>query len=68
MELRRLGHYSGTFSVKDTAVEFGYILLNGSNDGDIQAQLVLDNAKVSTIGGPNTQPGQVQMNGYFKSY
>ena len=57
-----LGHYSGTFSVKDTAVEFGYILLNGSNDGDIQAQLVLDNAKVSTIGGPNTQPGQVLMN------
>jgi len=57
-----LGHYSGTFSVKDTAAEFGYILLNGSNDGDIQAQLVLDNAKVSTIGGPNTQPGQVQMN------
>ncbi|MBE6379707.1 MAG: hypothetical protein E7047_02120, partial [Lentisphaerae bacterium] len=57
-----LGHYSGTFSVKDTAAEFGYILLNGSNDGDIQARLVLDNAKVSTIGGPNTQPGQVQMN------
>ncbi|MBR7138008.1 MAG: hypothetical protein IKD44_00530, partial [Lentisphaeria bacterium] len=57
-----LGHYSGTFSVKDTAAEFGYILLNGSNDGDIQARLVLDNARVSTIGGPNTQPGQVQMN------
>ena len=60
-----LGHYSGTFSVKDTAASFGYILLNGDTDGDgySQAQLVLDNAKVSTIGGPNTQPGQVLMNG-----
>ena len=59
-----LGHYSGTFSVKDTAAEFGYILLNGDTDseGYSQAQLVLDNARVSTIGGPNTQPGQVQMN------
>ena len=60
-----LGHYSGTFSVKDTAAAFGYILLNGDTDGEgySQAQLVLDNAKVSTIGGPNTQPGQVLMNG-----
>ncbi|MBO5791257.1 MAG: hypothetical protein J6S54_02150, partial [Lentisphaeria bacterium] len=60
-----LGHYSGTFSLKDTAAEMGYILLNGDTDGEgySQAKLVLDNAKLSTIGGPNTQPGQVLMNG-----
>ena len=60
-----LGHYSGTFSVKDTAAEFGYILLNGDTDGDgySSARLVLDNALIKTIGGPNTQPGQVLMNG-----
>ncbi|MBR7121690.1 MAG: hypothetical protein IKC94_05565, partial [Lentisphaeria bacterium] len=60
-----LGHYSGTFSVKDTAAEFGYILLNGDTDGDgySKATLVADNALIKTIGGPNTQPGQVLMNG-----
>jgi len=60
-----LGHYSGTFSVKDTAAEFGYILLNGDTDGDgySKATLVADNASIKTVGGPNTQPGQVLMNG-----
>ena len=57
-----LGHYSGTFSVKNTAAEFGYILLKGSNDsGYAQAQLIADNALIKTAGGPNTQPGQVEM-------
>ena len=63
-----LGHYSGTFSVKDTAAEFGYILLGHDaevshigDNSELAAKLVLDNARVSTIGGPNTQPGQVVM-------
>ncbi|MBE6385944.1 MAG: hypothetical protein E7048_09835, partial [Lentisphaerae bacterium] len=63
-----LGHYSGTFSVKDTAAEFGYILLGHDTEvshigdkSELAAKLVLDNARVSTIGGPNTQPGQVLM-------
>jgi hypothetical protein len=58
-----LGHYSGTFSVKDSAVEFGYINLNGTHDGEgyAAARIVLDNAGFKTVGGPNTQPGQVDM-------
>ncbi len=57
-----LGHYSGTFSVKNTAAEFGYILLKGSYDSRYaQAQLIADNALIKTAGGPNTQPGQVEM-------
>ena len=61
-----LGHYSGTFSVKDTAAEFGYILLGYAQEHTgseqySQGVLKLDNASVKTIGGPNTQPGQLLM-------
>ena len=60
-----LGHYSGTFSVKDSAVEFGYFNLIGTHDGDdyVAAKIVLDNAGFKTVGGPNTQPGQLLMEG-----
>ena len=59
-----LGHYSGTFSVKNTAAEFNYILLyNSDGEGYSPAQLVLDNAKVGVPGGVNGQYGKVLMNG-----
>ena len=57
-----LGHYSGTFSVENAAVEFGYILLGHDTadvDGYPTPQLILNNASIKTIGGLNTQPGQV---------
>jgi len=55
-----LSTYSGVVTVKDTAAEFGYINFGTAVDnGYSSAKIVLDNALLKTIGGPNGQPGQM---------
>ena len=59
-----MGLYSGTFSVKDSAVEFGYILMNQNNDsGYSAAKLVLDNAALRIPGLESRNYGRLEMNG-----